>query len=50
MLDVGLVISTLAVKGSPASRSLHLLCGILCLPKVLSRSGHKLLFEKQEKF
>lgn len=50
VLDVGLVTSTPAVKGSPASRSLRLLCGILCLPKVLSRSGHKLLFEKQEKF
>lgn len=37
-------------EGIPISRSLHLLYGIFCLPKVLSRPGHKLLFEKQEKF
>lgn len=50
MLDIGLVIRTTAMKGSLTSKSLCFLCGVLCLPKVPSRTGHRLLFEKQEKF
>lgn len=49
VLDIGLVISTPAMKGSPTSRNLHFLCGVLCLPKVLSRSGHNLKSRRNSK-